>query len=172
MSAPKFISTHLYFRREAVGTSSRTVKPTLSSADEVGIVADVSITPDYGREIVIEAPSPGHLEDYEVIQPQHRMTFALTVREVGQLFWELLHQTGELAPAGGSATFVPGAGRATKGWMKIEQYDHDDLLVCTVDLWSHVRIEPVSFGQQEVSWTFTGRKLQSAQNLGQLSNLI
>lgn len=172
MPAPKHIGTHLYLRRESAGVSSATVKPAFTAADEVGIVSDVQISPDYGNETVIDAPSPGAMDDIHVIQPRRRLIYTMTIREVSQLFWELLFQTGPLTPSGGSATFSPGAGLATNAWSHIEQYDHNDLLVMQLDMWTHVRVEPVSFGAQEVTFSLHGRKLRSTLNVGELQYLV
>jgi len=171
----RIIGNHVWFFREgdsytvpAPGTCGRESKPGADDTGwiDVGLVSDLKVQPQ--REVHERwIPSPGQKRLYEVLESKKRIKVTFTVDDLSPFAIENLF--GTLALNEQSEQYNPLEGSVKNGWLKIQQYDHNDQLVNVVDLWVHLTINAeTDFGDAPVSFTFEADVLHSSLNTGSL----
>lgn len=166
------LGSHLYGFRDGsaftvpgAGTAGRTAKPGATDPAwvDLGIVEDSDANRE-SEEIVINAPSPGRMREYDVIEGLDKLLLTATTKECSPLALEVLFKTAVLT--GASTQFNPLAGTTKKGWIKGTFYDSDDVLRLTGDLFCHWKLTaavPMGGGKLvECKWQF--RVLHSTLN--------
>ena len=178
-TAARILGNHVYFFRDgeaytvpAPGTASRNSKPATEDPKwiDFGAVNNLSITPDTSVD-EIYAPSPGALELYDVIENKRKRTIKFEAEELSFLSFELAFHTKPLSTAGGQ--YNPGSGKTVKGWLKVEQYDHnsddDSDPVNVVDMYVFLKLEgDLKCDENHVKTSIQALSLRSSLNTGNL----
>jgi hypothetical protein len=173
---PRALGNHAFFFRDetafslpAPGTSGRESKP--DGADtgwiDFGIVSSMTVTNEGTKEEVF-APSPGPLRRWDVIEHKKQIDLGFTVDEMSPFMAELLFGTAPLT--GASTQYNPGEGGAKKGWLRVKQYDSNDVLVNTLEIYVHLAIDgQVEFGESYAKFSVKAMGLTSSLNTGALA---
>jgi hypothetical protein len=150
------------------GTAGRETRPP-ETADwiDLGKLEQLEVEPKCeSREVY--APNPGHIVLYDVLDTKFAMTFSFTANEVTPVAVEMLYKSAALDSA--ATTFRPLEGRTKKGWLRIKQYDQDNLLFATVYVYVHLKVSgKVTFGDNVVTVPFEATMLLSGKNSGELT---
>ena len=142
------IGTHTWFFRDGAdytepgaGTAGRTSKPSAEDPAwiDTGVISGFKSDPTKGSSSSeIWAPAPGRLRLFDKIELKVGMQLDFTFEEMSPLAFELIF--GTLPLTGNSTQYNPLAGgRLRKGWLHVQQYDHEDALFNTCDYF--VRLE-------------------------------
>jgi len=173
---PRIIGSHAFFIREgaaftspSAGTVSKTSKPDENETTwiDLGTIESASIEHSSDEKEVWK-PSPGQLRLDDVLENKRALSFDVTVNEVSPFAFQLLFGTDDLTSA--STQYNPLEGTTVKGWMKMQQYDHEDNIWNTVDVYVHLKINgAVEFGEDVVKFPIRARVLHSTLNTGTLA---
>lgn len=151
------------------GTASATLKPGPNDGGwiEVGTCEECTVSKSQ-EDIELWGPSPGKLVLQELLEIKSKLTLKFTVNQLSALVIEVLYQADELDST--STQFNPLGGSQKRGWIKMEQYGHDDALVLVLDVWCRIRISgDVNFGGTDaVKPQFEAFILDSRLNTGTL----
>jgi len=156
------------FTSPAAGVCGRSAKP--GSADtgwiDPGIVDSLKVAKSSDKREIF-APTPGQRRLYDVIEVNRDLKFTLALKEAGPLMFE--HLFGTLPLDAASGQYNPLEGATKRGWVKIQQYDHTDAIVNTVDVFCFMEIDgEVEFGEEAVSYDLVCRVLHSPLNTGSI----
>jgi hypothetical protein len=150
------------------GTAGREAKPgdTDPAWADLGILSEVSIEPQT-EERPIFKPSPGRLRKYDVLETKDDLQLTLRAEELSPLAVQALFRTAALDED--STTYKPLEGQTLKGWLQVKQYDQNDELVNTVEVFAHLKVGALTFGDDVARVEFTGSVLDSTLNNGTLA---
>lgn len=152
---------------EPVPKAGRETKP--ESIDpgwqDFGVLSEISIEPQT-EERVIFRPSPGRLRKYDVLETKDDLQITLRAEELSVLAIQALFRTAELDET--STIYKPLEGQAIKGWLKVSQYDQNDHLFNSIEVFAHLKVAAVAFGDDVARVEFTGSVLDSTLNAGTL----
>lgn len=165
------IGAHAHFYPEAVGTSTRLIKPAADGAGwvDLGIgdwgVENTSTTED------IMAPAPGARQLYDEVTTSVGVSYDSALKELSNICFALIFGDSSLPTSGVGGQYNPGAsGPAIKGWLKIEQYGQDNVLLNTVDSWVSLKITGKVTGDEKVvNVPVLARQMFSTLNTGTLA---
>lgn len=169
------VGNHGFFFRDgdaytvpSSGTASRTAKPGATDPQWVNFgpleLLEVEQTQE---EREIYAPTPGKIVLYDVIETKRIVAVEFVAVELSPVALELLY--GTLKLTGSSTQYNPLEGVTKKGWLKIQQYSQADVLLNTVDLFVHLKVNgKVAFGDDTAKVSFSARSLHSTLNTGTL----
>ena len=171
----RVIGNHAFFVREGdtstspVGAVSKLLKPDADDPAwiDLGVIEQAGV--EYqSEEKEVWAPSPGQLRLTDIIEVKRGLKLSFTVKEMSALMFELMF--GTLALTSASTQYNPLAGTTKKGWLKLQQYDHTDAIVNTVDVYVHLKIaSEVSLGDDVATFEIEARVLHAALNTGTLA---
>jgi len=171
------IGNHAWFFRDGTaytvpssGTAGRASKPGATDPVyiDLGILEQLQIDPSGVQEQEVWAPSPGQLRLYDVIETKPQLKIMATLVEMSPLSYELLAKTGPLTSA--STQYNPLEGVTKRGWLRIQQYDHNDALFNTLEVFTYIRVtNAIAFNDQVVKAEFQARVLHSTLNTGALA---
>lgn len=174
-TAPIVVGNHAFiypegkaFTSPEAGTCGRQAKPDASDSGWIdpGIVEGLKVQKSSEKREIF-APTPGQKRLYDIIEVKRDLKFTLSLSEASPLMFE--HIFGTLPLDAQSAQYNPLEGATKKGWLKVQQYDHTDALVNTVDVFCHMEIDgEVDFSDETVSYDLTCRVLHSVLNTGTL----
>ena len=171
----RIIGNHGFFFRNgdaftlpAPGTAGRSAKPGATDTGwvDVGILTEVGIEPQT-EERPIFAPAPGRLRKYDVLETKDDLQITLRGEELSPLAIQALFRTAALTAA--STQYNPLEGQSLKGWLKVQQYDQNDQLFNTVDVFVHLKVGALTFGDDVARVEFAGSVLHSTLNSGALA---
>lgn len=175
-TSARTIGSHAFFFPEgnsftvpSSGTSGTAAKPGAADTGWIGlgVIGSSSISKS-GDVKELWAPLPGTLRLKDVIEVKPDISFKFTVRELSALAVQVLFRTLNLTSA--STQFNPLEGKTLKGWLKLQQYDQNEALVMTVDVFVHLTCDgEVTFGEDIVDFPFSARVLHSTLNTGSLT---
>lgn len=155
------------FTLPAPGTVSRTAKPGATDPGwlDLGHV-DINTKATVSEE-VIKRNMPGRRVDYDVLQTGRELTHNLTLHELQNLVFELLFGATDLTAAG---QYNPLEGGNVKGWLKVQEYNQNDTLINTHDVYVYVK-PPGDFKRDDkyVRCEVEMRVLWSSLNTGNLA---
>lgn len=118
------------------------------------------------------APSPGARVLYEQVTLTKGLKLTGALKQLSNLTWRLLLSTATMpnSPTAGG-NFVPLAGEPkVEGWLKLQLYDVNNVLVNTLDLYVSMKIPgDVAAGAQPVDATVEANLLFSTLNSGTLA---
>jgi len=174
-TAPIVVGNHAFifpegeaFTSPSSGTASRSAKPGAADTGWIdpGILDSLKVGKSSDKRDIF-APTPGQRRLYDVIEVNRDLKFTLSLKEASPLMFE--HLFGTLPLDAASTQYNPLEGATKKGWLKIQQYDHADELVNTVDVFCFIEIDgDVEFGEETVSYDLICRVLHSTLNTGAL----
>jgi hypothetical protein len=173
--ATRVIGNHAFFVREGdtstspSGNVSKSLKPDANDASwiDLGIIEEAGIEPQSEKKEVW-APSPGQLRLAEIIEVKRGLKLKFTVKEMSALMFELMF--GTLALTSASTQYNPLEGSTKKGWLKVQQYDHGDALVNTIDVYAHLAVaSEVKLGDDVATFEVEATVLHSILNTGTLA---
>lgn len=149
-------------------TAGREVKPSPIDPgwEDLGVLTEISIEPQT-EERVIFKPSPGRLRKYDVLETKDDLQITLRAEELSPLAIQALFRTAALD--GDSTTYKPLEGQSIKGWLQVKQYDQNDALLNTLEVFVHLKVAAVTFGDDIARVEFTGSVLDSTLNTGALA---
>lgn len=173
---PRIIGTHLRFFREgaaftlpAPGTVGKLDKPGATDPAWVNFGNIMNWNPDTKaeeKEVWVNAPGKLVLDD--VVETKHDISFSFEVQQLSPLAMELILKTSPLDA--GSTQYNPLEGSTVKGWIKGQQYDHNNTLFNTFDFFVHLKINGgTQFGEDIVKPQMQARILHSILNTGTLA---
>jgi hypothetical protein len=174
--ATRIIGSHAFFFPEgnaftvpSAGTSGATAKPGAGDTGWVKIGEISSCGISKGADVKEQwAPLPGTLRLKDVIETKPDLTLKLTVNELSALAYNVLFRT--LALTSASTQFNPLEGKTLKGWLKLQQYDQNEALVMTLDVFVHLTVDgEVTFAEDIVDFPFSARVLHSTLNTAALT---
>lgn len=168
---PVVIGTHAFFFPENGSTSSRTVKPATGTSGwiDFGTIEESGTEPS-SEEKEVWQPSPGQLRLYDIIETKRGLTYKFKVKELNKLMWELLKGTLSLASGTTNIQYNPLEGVTKKGWLKVQHYGHDDVLLNVTDVFVHLKIGgEVAFNDDIVAFDVAARVMHSTLNTGTLN---
>ena len=152
------------------GIASRDAKPDAAETTWIdpGIVENLKVSRSFD-EVEIFAPSPGQLRLYDVIETKKQLNFTLSLKEWSVFAFQLLFGTRQIEAA--TRQYNPLAGLTTRAWVKLQQYDQNDELFNTVDVFCFLKIDgDGEFNPAEaVSLDLLCRTLHSRYNTGVLA---
>ena len=119
------------------------------------------------EERVIFKPSPGRLRKYDVLETKDDLQITLRAEELSPLAIQALFRTAALDAD--STTYKPLEGQTIKGWLQVKQYDQNDALLNTLEVFAHLKVGAVTFGDDVARVEFTGSVLDSTLNTGALA---
>lgn len=171
----RIVSSHVWFFREgdsytlpSPGTCGRESKPGADDTGwiDVGIITDLKIQPN--REVHERwIPSPGQKRLYDVLESKKQIKITFTTDDLSPFAIEHLLQTDKLGATSGQ--YNPLEGTTKRGWLKVQQYDHNDTLINVFDVYVHLLITAeTDFGDAPVTVTFEAHVLHSSLNTGTL----
>lgn len=142
------IATHAFFFREgdaftvpSAGTCGVNAKP--GAADpkwiSLGTIENFEDAISDEEEKKVWAPTPGHLQVKDIITTKQGMTFKLTSNDLSPLAVEAFYRTSQKLD-GTSTQFNPLSAVPRKGWLKLQRYDHNDILRFAIDLWVRLKV--------------------------------
>ena len=119
----------------AAGVAGRALKPGPTDPAWLNLGhVDISTKPTFEKEEIVRNV-PGRRMLYDVLHTRTGLTHTVNFHELQNLLFELLFQTGPLDDAG---QYNPGEGSAVKGWLKVQEYDQDDNLINTHDVFVYL----------------------------------
>lgn len=171
----RIVGNHVYFFREGdaytvptAGTAGRDAKPGITDTAwiDLGVVNNLSFEPSSEvRELF--APSPGQLRLYDVLETKRKLGIKFQLDELSPHTMELAF--GTLPLNDDDDQYNPLEGPTKRGWLHVEQYDDQDELLNTVEVWCHIKVAgSVEFGDQVVSPQIEVNTLHSTLNTGTL----
>lgn len=172
---PISLGSHLFFARDGAtsaapaGTVSRTLKPNAGDAAWVslGVVDELDVDHVVDDKEIF-APTPGKKRLYDLVRIKDEITIKAVLEEMQAEIMKL--QWGMLASFGTSGQFNPLEGGNIKGWLKAQQYDQNDALVNTVDIYVHLKLDgALKYGNDIVKPSLEIRVLHSTLNTGNLA---
>lgn len=141
------IGNHLWFFRDgsaytvpSSGTASRTAKPGATDPAwiDCGVTSGLQINPTKGSVSEIWAPSPGKLRLWDEVEIKAGIEITFTCEEMSPLAFEQV--VGSLALTGSSTQYNPTEGGfLKKGWLHLQQYDQNDALFNTLQLFANLK---------------------------------
>ena len=168
---------HAFFFRDgaaftvpSAGTAGRAAKPGAADTSwiDLGIVSELNVQHDREQREVF-APTPGVLRLYDVIETKRNMKITATCMEMSPMAFELIF--GTLALTSASSQYNPLEGTTKKGWLKIQQYDQNDALANTLDIYVHIKVTgEINFGENIVTVPIEASVLHSTLNTGTLAS--
>lgn len=171
----KQLGSHAFFFREgdaytvpSSGTCSRTTKPgpTDTGWIDFGVISGFDI--DAQSELKEKyAPVPGRLVLYDVHETKRKIAIKFKAEQLSPLAWELMLRT--LALSSASTQYNPEEGVVKKGWLKFQQYDQDNTLVNTTDVWVHLKAKGQPLGNDTTEVDVEALVLHSTLNTGTLA---
>jgi len=174
-SAARVVSNHVWFFRDgdaytvpSSGTCGRESKPGAADTGWIKLaeVKQLGVTHEK-EEHERFIPSPGKKVRYDVLESKRSINVSFTLDEVQAEGVEFLF--GTLALTDSSTQYNPLEGTTKRGWLKIQQYDQDDVLLNTVDLFAHLKVNgEAAFGDSPAEFAFEGKALHSTLNTGTL----
>lgn len=181
MARPLIVTTHLYFVRSGDAVDGDTVssiyKPDIDPVENWNYYGEIASAKVKLEEKEHEhwGNSLGTKELKDVLISKQDLRIMLTTEDLSPMTFEMLYGSGVI-DTGATGAYVPCAKRTqVKGWFKIMQYDNQDQLVNTVDVWGTIKIGSgeIDFDDQEnlISVEYEIRKLSSALNSGALQNI-
>lgn len=174
---PRIIGNHAYFFREgkdftvpAAGTASRTSKPGADNGwADFGVINNVDVTAD-GDDKEIYTPSPGQLRLYDVLRTKRKLTIKFECEELQLMSFELAFGSQALEADEDAIQYNPLKGGEIKGWLKVEQYDQNDQLVNTVDVYVYLKPSgAMSFNDDVAKTSMEALVLHSNLNSGEIA---
>lgn len=120
-------------------TVARTAKPAAADTAwvKLGIISTVEIDPGNQTPIEIREPSPGRLLRRSVLRVGPLPKVTIKCKEAQALAIQAAFRT--LALTNASTQFNPGEKTAEiMGWLKVQNYDHTDTEVLTLDWWGEL----------------------------------
>lgn len=171
------LGNHGFFFRDggsftvpSAGTAGRAAKPGAADTGwiDLGIVSELNVQHDReSREVY--APTPGVLRLYDVIETKRMLSLTMTCMELSPLGFELIF--GTLALTSASSQYNPLEGTTKKGWLKIQQYDQNDAIINTLDIYVQVKVTgEINFGENIVTIPIEAVVLHSTLNTGTLAS--
>lgn len=137
-----FIPEGTAYTLPASGTVSAESKPDAADTAWVRLyaVTNFEVTPPNGDEIEIFEPSPGRLRRTRVLRTKKKMDATMTLAKVPALALQLLFGTGTATGASGENLTML-AGGDVHGWLHFQQYDQDDVLRWTGELYCNLILD-------------------------------
>jgi len=176
-TAAKIIGNHVFFFPDganftvpANGTAGRNSKPGAADAGwiDFGIVDSLGVN-HQREEKKIFAPTPGQKRLHDVLETKRELEIKIDCEEMSAKAFELTWGTLALTAAA-NQQYNPLEGSVKKGWIKIQQYDQDDQLVNTVDVYCRLKVDgEVKYDDNEVKTPITLSVLHSTLNTGTLA---
>jgi hypothetical protein len=174
-TAPRVVGNHAYFFRDGdpftvpgAGTASRTSLPGAEDPAwiDLGVILDAAVEKS-SEEREVWAPNPGRIELHDIVETKRNLVHKFTAQEMSPFMFEVLYGTDALEAA--STDYTALEGDTKKGWLMLEQYDQNDVLINTVFSYVFLKIAgEVSMGDQLVTAPFEARQLISTLNAGTL----
>lgn len=172
ISASRVVGNRIYivqsgaaFTVPSAGTVSNSTKPGSADASwvDLGVVDDFSIKKN-AKKIEVYGPRPGRRVRTKTLETNVSHDIEFTGKELGVTAYQNLFRSASLTPA--STVYNPTAGPTWEGFMKVEQYDQDDVLINTFDVWGMLSVDNVDFGADVVSPKYMFMVAFSTQNVG------
>lgn len=149
--------------------ASRSNKPNVADPGwfNLGII-DIKFQPTR-EEHEVWAPAPGKKQLEDVISYKRGLAFAIHVKELSNLFWQILLGLAPLpdSPAAGGQ-FVCLEGDDVRGWLKVQMYGRNDQLLMVHDGYVYMAPSDLDPGDGPAEGDVTARLLRSALNTGDL----
>ena len=191
MGRSAVLGNHIYFLREGTLIDAVTVavdaKPDNDPAEnwtdhKLGCIQSVDFTND-ASPISIRCPIddvgggvPGGVyQAADEIPSQQNLEIGFTIGEINPTVWQAIWLSGAIGPTGPSAPFVPlAASGFVKGWVRLDQYDHNNTLVSTAEFWASLRLNgSVTMDENDaVRAPLMFKVFQNALNSGTLSSFF
>lgn len=157
------------FTSPAAGICGRRAKPDALDPAWIdpGILDKLKIGKSSDKRDIF-APTPGQRRLYDVIEVNRDLKFTLSLKEASPLMFEHLLGTDPLTMA--STQYNPLAGVTKRAWLKVQQYDQDEALINTLDVFCFVEVDgDIEFGEEVVGYDLICRVLHSPLNTGHLA---
>lgn len=118
------------------GTASSVNKPAANDAAWVnmGYVGDVDIEPDYAATDV-HAPALGTKVRVKRVRTQNNRNYTINFSELNRLGLATVFGADPNLLTDATVQFNPGEGKQIRGWMKLQGYDGNNLLVVVAELY-------------------------------------
>lgn len=87
----------------------------------------------------VYAPAPGHLVRKRIITTKQDLDFKLTVNQVSALVFECFYRSTQKLNAN-SFQFNPLSAVPREGWLKLQRYSDEDVLIFSADLWVQLKV--------------------------------
>lgn len=168
------LTTHPYFARagdtiDAI-TVAREVKPDVAPEanwTDLGICKSFGIEDGSTTEDLMKGV-PGRVTLFDVIKTASLYSYTLEMAELNAVAVQAAFGTAAI-----STTFQPGgAGRRLQGWLKLQQYNQDNELVISADLFCDIVVTGlVSPLGALTNYSISARQLYSSLTTGNLGNL-
>lgn len=175
---PRIIGNHVFFIRDGAeftspgeGTVSRSSKPDQNEAGwlDFGIVNNFEADPQMDEK-EIYAPTPGQLRLYDVLQTKRKLNLKWECEELQKMSVELAFGAAAVE-GGGAINYNPLAGDVVKGWIRVQQYDQNDTLVNTVEVYVRLKLaSALNFNDDVVKTSMEATTLHSTLNQGTLAD--
>lgn len=143
-SRPLAIQAHAWFFRAGdttanpSGTASSSAIPLATEANwqDFGYIEDWDISAEDVSDQKVYNGQPGRLQLVDIIRTRQNLKIKITCGSMSALALEaLLLPLATQNLSSTSYQFNPNAGVPRKGWLKIQEYGHDDALILSMDLW-------------------------------------
>ena len=173
----QIIGNQLFFVREGVTVDSVTVSAAVKPDTDpttnwitIGTAEKVQVKQEVER-LRLMSPQPGAYGLKKTLTRSKGLTLTCTIQELSELFYEMLFLAqGGAAGAGLTADYVPLSGDGiVRGWLKVQQYDQDNVLRNVVDLWVELTTDDITFDDNLAKWPLKAAVLKNALNTGTLS---
>jgi hypothetical protein len=171
----KKLRGHAYFFRElaaftlaAPGVCDRDHKPAAADPKWLALGnAEIKTKAAVDTEMIYTG-APGKRVVDDVLETKHDISHEIKLHKLQNLVYELLFGSLPLDEGG---QFNPNEGSEVRGWLKLQEYDSNNVLVATHD--TFVYLKPPSeidrTGEKHVEATIEAIQLYSTLNTGNLS---
>lgn len=176
-TTPRIIGNHVFFFRDgaaftspAAGTASRTAKPDQAETTwvDLGVINNLEVDPQFDEKEIF-TPSPGQLRLYDVLQTKRKLNLKWECEELQKLSAELAFGAAAVSGAG-PHNYNPLAGGVVKGWIRVQQYDQNDALVNTVEVYVRLKLAAaLNFNDDIAKTSMEATVLHSTLNQGTLA---
>jgi|GEM_PF-5554410 hypothetical protein len=191
MGRSAVLGNHIFFLKEGTLIDTVTVAsdakpdddPTTNWTDyKLGCIQEVDFSND-ASPISIRCPIddvgggvPGGVyQASDEIPSQQNLEVGFTIGEINPTVWQAMWLSDTIGPTGPSAAFVPlSASGFMKGWVRLDQYDHNNTHVSRAEFWASLRLNgSVSIGEDDaLRAPLVFKVFQNALNTGSLKSFF
>jgi hypothetical protein len=93
-------------------------------------------------------PSPGHLVRKDILTFFVGLDIELTTNSLRRIAMQIMYGSSTVLSAGVSQ-FTPMSAVPPRGWLKLQRYTQDDVLVFAADLWIRCDVQEMSSGNKK-----------------------